>query len=245
MHGFAEGRSTVTNLVCKTQYISEILDWRGQVDVIYIDFSKAFDKLDLGLLLCKLDGVGLGRNLIALFKTYLTRRTQFVLCHGDRSFNFAQTSGVPQGSFLGPLMFVIYVNDIATILGKLYLVCRCFKKYCQVKSLLDCIKIQRNSNLISSWCIDNHHLPLNVSKCNVMSFCRKNDTLNYNYALDGVALRRPDLVSDLGVTFDPKFTFANHIDNNVATAYESLDFVIRNMKDFKSILLDPNLNMRL
>ena len=87
---------------------------------------------------------------------------------------------------------------------------------------------------MSSWCIDNH-LPLNVIKCNVMSFCRKNDTLIYNYALDGVALRRPDLVSDLGVTFDPKFIFTNHIDNTMASAYKSFGFIVRNMKDFKSL----------
>lgn len=232
-HGFMEGRSTVTNLVCKSQFLSEVLDRRGQVDVIYTDFSKAFDRLDHGLLLRKLDNTGFSGSLIAMIKSYLTGRSQYVQCHGYQSIKFPQTSGVPQGSILGPLMFVIFINDIATNIDVNFLLyADDLKIYCEVESSLDCVKLQESLDLIYSWCQDNH-LPLNASKCNVMSYSRKNITLTHEYTLDGSILNRPYVIKDLGVIFDPKLSFASHIDATVAAAYKGLGFLVRNMKGFK------------
>jgi ribonuclease P/MRP protein subunit RPP40 len=104
-HGFFKNRSTQTTHV----------DNNLQVDVLYTDFEKAFDKINLTKLLKKLRGIGIGGKLLKLISSYLSdRKMQFIL-NGCLSREFTATLGVPQGSHLGPLFFIIYLNDIAGI----------------------------------------------------------------------------------------------------------------------------------
>ena len=105
-HGFMKGRSTVSNLVCKAQFLCESLDRDDQVDVIYTDFFKAFDRLDHSTLISKLDNFGFSYPLLRLTQLYLPNRPQFVQYRGYKSVSFWQRFGVPQGSILGPLCYV-------------------------------------------------------------------------------------------------------------------------------------------
>ena len=169
-HGFIQGRSTVSNLLCVTQFISEVIDKGSQVDVIYTDFSKAFDRLDHALLLNSLNRIGLCTGLVNLFQSYLTERTQFVQYRGFRSNSFPQTSGVPQGSILGPPFFIIFINDITKNINVHYLLyADDLKLYCRTSSVSDCENLQNNITTLDNWC-HNNKLPLNANKCNVMSF---------------------------------------------------------------------------
>jgi hypothetical protein len=96
-HGFLRGRFTVTNLVCVMQFISECLDRRGQVDMIYTDVAKAFDRVDHNILLKKLFECGF-RGVLKWFSSYLNGSRQFVSYNGFSSGEYSQGSGVPQGS---------------------------------------------------------------------------------------------------------------------------------------------------
>lgn len=234
-HGFIQGRSTASNLMCVTQFISEVLDGGSQVDVIYTDFSKAFDRLDHGLLLSSLDEAGLCTGLVSLCQSYLTGRSQFVQYRGFKSNAFPQTSGVPQGSILGPLFFIIFINDIANDSNVHYLLyADDLKMYCRITSLSDCVNLQSNIAALDNWCRKNK-LPLNASKCKVMSFHRKKSAFLFDYALDGEVLERPDYVKDLGVFFDSELSFSHHIDECLTAAYKSLGFIVRNSRDFGDI----------
>ena len=111
-HGFFCGRSPETNLFLFMEYIHADLDSRIQVDVIYTDFSKAFDKISHNILLARLAEVGVSGTLLDWIQSYLTGRSQFVQIQGFCSDRFAPTSGVPQGSHLGPLFLIVYINKI-------------------------------------------------------------------------------------------------------------------------------------
>lgn len=232
-HGFMKGRSTVTNLVCMTQFLCQILDRKGQVDVIYTDLSKAFDKLDHNIFLTKLDGFGFSARLIELIRDYLSNRTQYVQCFGYRSGVYRQKSGVPQGSVLGPLFFNLFVNDLAT---KLSVDCLMYaddvKLYREIGCREDCDALQRGINIFSEWCYINN-LMLNVSKCNAMTYCKRRTYVEFNYKIDGFQLEKPTDIKDLGVYFDRELTFDKHLHSVTSSAFSNLGFVIRNCKNFK------------
>jgi hypothetical protein len=114
-HGFFKQRSTQTNLAYFSDFLHTHVDVNLQVDVLYTDFEKAFDKINLTKLLEKLKKIGIGGKLLEFMKSYLSDRKMRVILNGCFSREFTATSGVPQRSHLGPLFFIIYLNDIADI----------------------------------------------------------------------------------------------------------------------------------
>lgn len=234
-HGFINGRSTTTNLIIMTQYLSEILDRRGQVDVIYTDFSKAFDKIDHGILLGKLRCFGFTVDAIAFLHSYLTNRKLFVAYNGYSSFMFEATSGVPQGSVLGPLLFLLFINDLCESLSCSKL---CFaddlKIYSCINTVGDCIFLQSQLNLVYKWCFNNK-LNLNISKCKSVSFSRKLCPINFIYEINNEILVSCNSVKDLGIVFDKELSFRLHISSKVAEAMKAYGFIIRNCRNFSNL----------
>lgn len=234
-HGFMKGRSTVTNLLQITQYVTESIDENCQTDVIYTDFSKAFDKLDHILLLNKMSTFGFSRCLIGFFNSYLTNRQLFVVCGGHSSNIYTASSGVPQGSNLGPLLFLIFLNDIIDVITVNFLIyADDLKIYSRIKSADDCRELQNSLVNISQWCKTNN-LDLNTKKCNVMSFTRRMGTILFDYSINDSVLTRPEVICDLGVVFDKKLSFNVHIDATVSTALKSYGFIYRNSTHFKQL----------
>ena len=111
-HGFRTGRSCLSQLLAHFDTINSLLERGYNVDTVYLDFSKAFDKVDHRILLTKLIGFGINKELINWISSYLTDRIQFVNVNGERSQSAEVLSGVPQGSVLGPLLFLLMIVDI-------------------------------------------------------------------------------------------------------------------------------------
>lgn len=232
-HGFIPGRSVATNLLDLTTTCLTAMEERMQVDVIYTDLKAAFDKIDHKVLICKLSRLGISNRLLAWFSSYLTDRKLCVKHGAYVSAPFVASSGVPQGSNLGPLLFVIFFNDAASTLGfKCKLVyADDLKIYMVVRSIEDCLRLQTLLNMFAQWCEENK-LVISVPKCQVMTFYRSKDPIMFDYHINGSILKRVDEVTDLGIILDRQLSFQSHYASIISKANRQLGFVFKIAKDF-------------
>ncbi|GBM90559.1 putative RNA-directed DNA polymerase from transposon BS [Araneus ventricosus] len=209
-HGLIPKRSTTINLFCLTDKIISSFESGSQLDVIYTDFSKAFDSIDFGILLKKLQGIGFHVNLIAWILSYLCKRSLYVYFNNAVSHEFTSTSGVPQGSNLGPLLFMLFINDLTCVLkySGCFLFADDLKLFGSIRSDLDSVLLQRDLDCLFKWCIDNR-LHLNTEKCSVLSYTRKAQPLIHVYKINNLVLSRSNTITDLGIIFDSKLDFPN------------------------------------
>lgn len=235
-HGFVESKSAVTNLVVYSDYIVSAFVESRQVDSIYLDFAKAFDSVDHGILLHKLSKLGIYGNLLDWLKSYLNNRSQIVRIKGNESDPVVVTSGVPQGSHLGPFLFLLFVNDIADNLkfAKILMYADDIKLYIEINSPLDASKLQRDLDSIVTWSKTNK-LNLNINKCKIISFCKSSNVIDFNYTVATQVLEKVDTISDLGVVFEKKLDFGIHLDAVVSRAMNTLGFVMRSTREFTNI----------
>lgn len=234
-HGFVKGRSTTTNL---SLFISDVLsgmESRAQVDVIYTDFEKAFDRVDHVILLRKLHELGIQGDLLRWMKSYVSNRRQAVVIGGARSNFIYVPSGVPQGSLLGPLLYLAYLYDIGTCFkhAKFLLFADDKKIYYNVRSIDDCIHIQNDLDRLSTYYLNNR-ISVNVGKCMHVCFTRSNDPISYTYKINNHTIEKVNSVRDLGVLLDHKLTFSTHIEYIINRAYKNLGFIMRVTAPFKS-----------
>lgn len=232
-HGFIKGRSTVTNLLVYKNYLCKAFATGGQVDSIYTDFSKAFDKVSHRLLCNKLATCGIHGSLLRWLASYLNKRSQLVALRGYTSTPTDITSGVPQGSHLGPLLFVVFINDLIKNIS-----CECLlyaddlKIFKTINSFEDCNLLQKDLTAVSHWC-RNNLMYLNIDKCFVITFTNKRNGIVNEYSINGQTLERSHVVKDLGILFDDKLTFREHYHHIVKKANQLLGFIFRSTKDFK------------
>lgn len=232
-HGFRSGHSTSSNLCQYASYLLLSLESNKQVDAIYTDFSKAFDKVNHNILRAKLLNIGIRGNLLNWISTYLSDRTQKVRLNGVLSDTLSVTSGVPQGSHLGPVLFLIFINDLSQHIKncRYLLYADDMKIYKIVKDFSDTKLVQEDLDRINAWCRDNLMF-LNVSKCSVITFSKKKDIISSDYHIDDAVLMRVHTINDLGVTFDSKINFNAHIDKIVNESRRVLGFLKRRAKEF-------------
>ena len=195
-HGFITKRSTQTQQVIYLDKLTSLYDQGLQVEAIYLDFSKAFDRVSHLKLLHVLDCYGLQTHLINWIRNYLSSRTQVTVVETIYSDSANVTSGVPQGSVLGPLLFVIFINDL---IEKIIANC----KHTSVFAFADDIKLIGTSSIdlqlaldiVYSWTL-NWGLTLNKNKSEHITFHNRTPV---NFTIGNQNVPHVDQVNDLGI----------------------------------------------
>jgi hypothetical protein len=175
------------------------MDKRKQVDVIYIDFKKAFDSVPHRRLLQKLTMYGISGKLHKWIEQFVTGRSQSVSVNGCLSTCESVRSGVPQGSVLGPLLFLLYVNDLPSVINcDLLMFADDLKLWKTINSPSDVIFLQENLDALQEWS-DSWLLSFNTSKCSLIQLKSSSDRSSHAYYLNGALLPAVNNEKDLGV----------------------------------------------
>lgn len=232
-HGFRRGRSCLSELLVHFDEILEGLTNSSNVDVIYLDFAKAFDKVDFKVLLKKLHKIGVRGKLLKWIESFLTNRTLYVVVNGVMSLPCFVLSGVAQGSVLGPLLFLIMMIDIDSTITDVSI-----KSFADDTRVLKSVSgpsdtaiMEESLNLIYQWAADNN-LSFNDSKFEFIQYgCNKDLQLSTDYKSSaGVQIEKKEGVSDLGVYMSQDASFKSHIDNICASAQRTVSWICRTFR---------------
>jgi hypothetical protein len=227
-HGFIAGRSCTTNLLTFQEEITKLTDEGILVDVFYLDFAKAFDKVPHGRLLVKLESKGITGDLKAWIGEWLAGRTQKVLVDGEVSEEEDVKSGVPQGTVMGPPLFTVYIDDIDFYVR----LARLFVKFADdgkgmkdIRSKKDAEDMQAALDSLMEWAAL-WGMTFNIEKCKVMHVGRNNP--RYDYYMDGIKLKVVEEETDVGVTIHSSLKPARQCQKAANTAAAVLRTVQRN-----------------
>eukprot|EP00116_Pleurobrachia_bachei_P003713 sb/3463975/ len=229
-HGFLSGKSCTTQLIPFTHSLVEAYDEKARVDIVYFDFSRAFDSCNHDLILHKLKyQFGVDGQLLSFIKSYLSNRFQKVVLDGESSDVLAVLSGVPQGSILGPILFVIFINDIFLEVNNdtcISLYADDTKVWRRIVYMTDHILLQQTVDNLYNWSVRNlmHFHP---AKCHVLSvgnpsLCRSNlfanlPFFNFIYSLGEDELNYVSSQRDLGVAICDNLNFNYHCESILNT----------------------------
>lgn len=230
--GFLSGRSTCLQLLKVMEDWTRILDEGGQVDSVYFDFQKAFDKVSHQHLLKKLAAYNIHLTIAGWISSFLKSRKQRVSVAGSFSEWTNVTSGIPQGSVLGPILFIIYINDLPDVINsKIFIFADDTKIYRQILSNSDHQQLQEDICVLEEWA-KTWKLKFHPAKCKVMTVCsrfHKFEEFDYKMkeGVEEISVMRVSSEKDLGVTFDDKLKFGIHIAEKTKKANQILGVIRR------------------
>lgn len=228
-HGFRSGRSCETQLAGLVDDLAEILDKRGRADLCIMDFSKAFDMVPHQRLLAKIDHLGIRGNTKSWIKGFLTNRQQKVIIDGQSSTSSSVISGVPQGTVLGPLLFLAYINDLPNcVISYVRLFADDLILYRYITSSNDCDILQEDINSLCNW-EKTWQMKFNITKCFIMHVTHKKSFINHQYYMGNTVLQKVDHHPYLGVELSNKLSWATHINQTVNKANSILGLLKRNL----------------
>ena len=195
-----------------------------------MDFSKAFDKVDHKRLLLKLHRFGINNDVITWIGSFLSNRTQRVVLEGEESDICPVMSGVPQGSVLGPCLFLLYINDMPDMVeSNIRLFADDTIMYLTVSNQADCQALQSDLSKLETW-ESEWLMAFNPDKCEVIRITNKKKPTLFNYTLHGVGLKETDSAKYLGVNISRDLSWAKHINQITMKTNNSLKFIKRNIQ---------------
>ena len=224
-HGFRRHRSVVTQLLLFLDLLyKELDDKESELYVLYLDFQKTFDTVPHGRLLEKVEELQIGENFLKIIASYLAERKQYVKVNECNSEIFPVTSGVPQGSVLGPRLLIIYVNDLPTRV-----------KLCDAFGYADDFKlvstqpadIRTDLEAIENWCEVNN-MKLNENKCYVLPVKQQQNS-EYHFQLNSEFLESKFEQKDLGVIISAKLSWRANSLKRCKKASKAFNFLKRNV----------------
>lgn len=237
-HGFLSKRSTCSQLMATINDWTNAANNKKRVDSVYIDFAKAFDTVCHSKLMVKLAGFGIASNLFVWIKDFLSFRSQKTTVGNATSSSVKVSSGVPQGSVLGPLLFILYVNDIPI----------CLEDNSKVKLYADDTKLYTYRSLQSN---DSHftntlnnfvtwskawQLTIAFNKCYVLS-CGNTKIPNIAYKLHDTNLEAVKEIRDIGVIITSDLKFSKHCSFIAGKAYSRACLILRSFSSKNPVLL--------
>ena len=234
-HGFREKKSTLSNLLEFSTELINHIDNRQPVDVAYLDFQKAFDKIPHLLLLKKIEAHGIEGKMLKWLESWLTNRKQRVSLQDELSDWTRVCSGVPQGSVLGPLLFIIYINDLGQeFKSSIY-------KFADDTKALGTVDISKGHSTLHDDLLKFEKwsqiwkMPLNVEKCKVVHYGNNNP--NIEHLLFGKKLTSSTEEKDLGVLFNKDMSVTNQCLKASKSANKVLGIISRNIFSRDSVIM--------
>ena len=229
-HGFRSKHSCETQLISFTQEIFDNLENGKQSDLIIMDFSKAFEKVDHNLLIYKLFNMGVNLKAVSWIKSFLQSRNQSVVVEGKQSPSVPVMSGVPQISVLGPCLFLAYINDLP---GSLKSRARLFADdtivYLTINSPSDPETLQPDLHKLEEW-ESNLSMEFNPEPCEVIRVTKKKNPIIFPYKLHNIELKSTETAKYLGITISNDLHWKPHIEKVSSKASNILKFIKRNVK---------------
>ena len=235
-HGFMNGKSCTTQMVPFTDNLALALNNKSRVDIIYFDFAKAFDTVSHDLILHKLKYLyGVDGLMLRFIRSYLQGRQQQVVVGGSKSSTLPVHSGVPQGSILGPLLFVLFINDMFSSVSEnsdIALYADDTKIWREITCFNDHSILQRDIDNLLKWSIENK-MKFHPSKCKALSVTMQRNILDnlpfniYHYMLGDTYIDYVPSQKDLGVLVNSKLLWGPQIDSLISSASSKLGLLRR------------------
>ena len=228
-HGFRSNRSCKTQLIITIEHLARSMNYRDQTDLFILDFSKAFDTVAHKRLLMKLDYYGIRGNHLNWMRSWLLNRTQQVVLEGEHSEKSNVKSGVPQGTVLGPVCFLLYINDIGNnISSNLKLFADDTLLYGLIHNANDALHLQRDLDSLVTWAQE-WQMNFNPSKCYVLRIYRIENPIIHQYTMLGQTLRAVDHQPYLGITISETLNWKTHALEVKNKANKTLGCIKRNL----------------
>ena len=235
-HGFRERRSCETQLIMRVDELSKNMQMGKQTDLILLDLSKAFDKVAHEKLLQKLHFYGIRGDTLKRIKGFLDNRKQSVVINGINSDSIPVSSGVPQSSVLGPILFLAYINDLPEqVRSRVRLFADDTAMYLAISSLSDANILQDDLSKLEQW-EKSWDMNFNPAKCQVLHVTRSKTPIPSKYFLHNTELESATAAKYLGVTISDDLSWGTHINNISKKANQTLGFLKRNIKVHKQDL---------